>query len=130
MLPSADYGLGSALLTTLSIFFFVVWIWIMIQILTDLFRDHEMSGFGKAAWVLFLVFIPFVTALIYLIARGDGMRDRALKAQSEAQKHFNEYIRDTAGTSQVDELHKLADLKERGALSAEEYDAAKAKYLS
>lgn len=133
MFVFADFGLGSALLTTLSIFFFVIWIWVMIQILSDLFRDHETSGFVKAGWVFFLVFVPFLTALIYLVARGDGMRDRAIKAQADAQKHFNDYIRQTAGsagTSPVDELHKLADLKERGALSAEEYDRAKVKFLA
>ena len=94
----ADYGLGEALLTVLSIFFIVIWIWILITVLIDLFRDHEMSGLGKAIWVVFLIFIPFLTALIYLIARGSGMRDRALKEQAEQKKHFDAYIKETAGT--------------------------------
>ena len=126
----ADYGLGEALLTTLSIFFFVIWIWILITILTDLFRDHELSGWSKAAWVLFLVFIPFLTALIYLIARGAGMRDRTIKAQADAKKHFDEYVREQAHTSPADELHKLNELKEKGALSADEFEKAKAKLLA
>ena len=92
-MPIAEFTLGSALLTTLSIFFFVIWIWILITILGDLFRDHETSGWAKAAWVFFLVFVPFITALIYLIARGDGMRERAVKEQAEARKHFDEYVR-------------------------------------
>jgi hypothetical protein len=127
----ADFGLGEALLVGLEIFFFVIWIWILITIFSDLFRDHEISGWGKAAWVLFLVFIPFLTALIYLIARGNGMRDRAIKAQADAKKHFDEYVREQAhGGSPADELHKLNELKEKGALSSEEFEQAKAKILA
>lgn len=131
MLPIADISFGEILLVALEIFFFVIWIWILITILSDLFRDHELSGWGKAAWVLFLVFIPFLTALIYLIARGEGMRDRTIKAQADAKKHFDEYVRQQAGTgSAADDLHKLNDLKEKGALSQEEFDRAKAKLLA
>ena len=131
LLPVADVSFGELLLIALEVFFFVIWIWILITILSDLFRDHELSGWAKAAWVLFLVFIPFLTALIYLIARGEGMRDRTIKAQADAKKHFDEYVRDQAqAASPADELHKLAELKDKGALSAEEYDKAKAKLLA
>ncbi len=126
----ADIEFGEALLVAFEVFFFVIWIWILITILTDLFRDHETSGWAKAAWVLFLVFIPFVTALIYLIARGGGMRERAIKAQAEAKQHMDSYIQEQAHSSPADELHKLNDLKEKGAISAEEFDRAKAKLLS
>jgi len=131
-LPLADISFGELLLIALEIFFFVIWIWILITILTDLFRDHELSGWAKAAWVLFLVFIPFLTALIYLIARGAGMRDRTIKAQAEAKQHFDSYIREQAhgGGGAADELHKLNELKEKGALSSEEFDKAKAKLLA
>jgi hypothetical protein len=129
-MPLADIDFGEAILLALEIFFFVVWIWILITILTDLFRDHEMSGWGKAAWVLFLVIVPFITALIYLIARGEGMRERAIRAQADAQKHMDSYIRETANASPADELHKLQELKEKGALSDEEFDRAKAKLLA
>ena len=97
-MPLADISFGELLLVALEIFFFVIWIWILITILSDLFRDHELSGWAKAAWVLFLVFIPFLTALIYLIARGSGMRDRTIKAQADAKKHFDEYVRKQAHT--------------------------------
>ncbi len=126
----ADIDLGEALLLALEIFFFVIWIWILITILSDLFRDHELSGWAKAAWVLFLVFIPFITALIYLIARGEGMRERAVRAQAEAKQHFDAYVREQAHTSPADELHKLNELKEKDAISAEEFDRAKAKLLA
>ncbi len=129
-MPLADISLGDALLLALEIFFFVVWIWILITILTDLFRDHELSGGWKALWVLFLVFIPFLTALIYLIARGSGMRDRTIKAQAEAKQHFDEYVRQQSHSTPADELHKLNELKEKGALSQEEFDRAKAKLLA
>ncbi len=130
MLPIADFGLGEALLTALAIFFFVVWIWILITILSDLFRDHELSGWGKAAWVFFLVFVPFLTALIYLGVRGSGMRERAIQAQRDAQSQMDEYIRDTAQASPADELHKLNDLKEKGAISDEEFEKMKAKIVN
>jgi hypothetical protein len=130
-MPLADISFGEVLLVALEIFFFVIWIWILITILTDLFRDHELSGWAKAAWVLFLVFIPFLTALVYLIARGEGMRDRTIKAQADAKKHFDEYVRQQAhASSPADELHKLAELKDKGALSQEEFDQAKAKLLA
>jgi hypothetical protein len=126
----ANFSFGDALLLALEIFFFVIWIWILITILADLFRDHQISGWGKAAWVLFLVFIPFVTALIYLIARGSGMRERALKAQAEAKHHMDAYIQEQAHSSPADELHKLNDLKEKGAISSEDFERAKTKLLT
>ena len=130
-MPFADINIGEALLVAFEVFFFVIWIWILITILSDLFRDHALSGWAKAAWVLFLVFIPFLTALIYLIARGAGMRERTIKAQAEAKQHFDSYVREQAhGGSAADELHKLNDLKEKGALSSEEFDKAKAKLLA
>ena len=129
-LPLADVSFGELLLIALEIFFFVIWIWILITILTDLFRDHETSGWVKAAWVLFLVFIPFLTALVYLIVRGSGMRDRTIKAQADAKKHFDDYVRTQAHSTPADELHKLNELREKGALSDEEFQKAKDKLLA
>ena len=106
----------------------MIWIWILITILSDLFRDHEVSGWGKAAWVFFLVFIPFLTALIYLGVRGRGMRDRALRRQQEAKQQMDTYIRETA-SSPVDELHKLAELHDKGTISDEEFEKMKAKLV-
>lgn len=133
MLPLADITFGHLLLIVLEVFLFVIWIWILITILTDLFRDHEASGWAKAAWVLFLVFIPFLTALVYLIVRGSGMRDRTIQAQVEAKKQFDDYIRAQApgsGASHVEELNRLNDLKEKGALSDAEFQKAKDKLLA
>ena len=85
----ADYTFGQGLLTVLEIFLFAAWLMVLFTIFADLFRDHQMSGWGKAAWVLFLIFVPFLAALIYLIARGSGMRERALAQQQEAQKQLD-----------------------------------------
>jgi hypothetical protein len=129
-MPLAEYTFGQALLTVLEIFLLVAWFWILITVISDLFRDHEMSGWGKAAWVFFLIVLPFLGTLIYLIARGEGMRERTIKEQAEARKHFDSYVRETAGTSSVDELHKLSELKQRGDISQEEFERAKAKLLA
>ncbi len=126
----ADFGLGEALLVVLEIFFVVIWIWVLITVLIDLFRDHELSGWWKAVWVFFLVFLPVITVLIYLIARGGGMRDRAIAEQKHMQQASEEYIRSVAGSSPVDELHKLDALRERGAISQEEFERLKARVLA
>jgi hypothetical protein len=129
LLSIGDYGLGEALLTTLAIFFFVIWIWILITILSDLFRDQELSGWAKAAWVFLLVFVPFLAALIYLGLRGSGMRERSLQAQADAKQQSDSYVRETAA-SPADELHKLSELHDKGVLSDEEFASMKAKVLS
>jgi Short C-terminal domain/Phospholipase_D-nuclease N-terminal len=126
----ADFGLGEALLTVLEIFLLVAWFWILIMVIGDLFRDHETSGWAKAAWVFFLIFLPFLGVLIYLIARGEGMRDRAVRQQTDARKQMDAYIRETAGSSPADELHKLSDLRDKGAISDAEFEQAKAKLLA
>ncbi len=125
----AEYTFGQGLLTVLQIFIFVAWIMVLFTIIGDLFRDHGMSGWGKAAWIVFLIFIPFLGALVYLIARGDGMRERALAEQQEAQAQFDSYVRETAGASHADEIAKLAEQKEKGNLSDAEFEKAKAKLL-
>jgi NADH:ubiquinone oxidoreductase subunit 6 (subunit J) len=126
----ADYSFGQGLLTVLEIFIFVAWIMVLFTVLSDLFRDHDMSGWGKAVWVVVLIFIPFLAVLVYLIARGAGMRERALKEQAENKKHFDEYVKETAGTSKVDELASLADLHDKGKVTDAEYEQMKAKLLA
>jgi len=125
----ADYDLGDALLTVLSIFFIVIWIWVLITVLIDLFRDHELSGWAKAVWVFFLIFLPVITVLIYLIVRGDGMRHRAIEEQKQVQQATDEYIRSVA-SSPVDELHRLDQLRASGAISQEEFERMKARVLA
>ena len=127
----ADFTFGQALLTVLEIFLFAAWLMILFMIIGDLFRDHQLSGWAKAAWVVFLIFVPFLAALIYLIARGDGMRERALHQQQEAQKQLDAYVRQTAGGgSAADELTKLAKLHDDKKISDKEFEKAKAKIVA
>ena len=129
-MPLATVSFGELLLLVLEFFLLFAWIWILITVIVDLFRDHQLSGVAKAVWLFFLVFLPFLGVLLYLIVRGGGMRDRALKEQADAKKHFDEYVRKQAHTSgSAEELHKLNELKEKGALSQAEFDQAKAKLL-
>lgn len=125
----ADVSFGQLLLLVVEIFLFVIWIWILVTIIGDLFRDHSLSGIVKAVWLFFLIIVPFLSALIYLIVRGDGMRDRTLQAQADAKGQFDRYIREQANTSPADELHKLQDLREKGAITEEEFANAKARLL-
>jgi hypothetical protein len=118
-----------------SIFWFMIlftWVWMLITIFGDIFRDHELSGWGKALWTLFLVVVPWLGALVYLIARGRSMNERALAQAQRNEQAFGRYVLETAGarpTSTADELGKLADLRDRGTISAEEFQHAKAKVL-
>ena len=126
----ADFTFGQALLVVLEVFLFAAYLMILFTIISDLFRDHSLSGWAKAAWVLFLIFVPFLAALIYLIARGDGMRERALAQQQQAQKQFDSYVRQTAGSgSTADELATLARLHDERKISDEEFERAKAKIV-
>jgi hypothetical protein len=129
-MPLAEITFGHILLTVVEIFLFVAWFWILVTIIGDLFRDHEVSGWGKALWVFFLILLPILGTLVYLIARGEGMRDRAITEQAEARQHFEAYVRETAGGSSADELQKLSDLKQNGDLSEAEFEQAKAKLLA
>ena len=127
----ADFTFGQALLVVLEIFLFAGYLIVLFTIIGDLFRDHGMSGWGKAAWIVLLIFAPFLGALIYLIARGGGMRERMLAQQQEAQKQFDAYVRQTAGSgSAADELTKLSKLHDDHKLSDEEFERAKAKIVA
>ena len=131
--PFASYSLGDALLTVLEIFLLVIWIWILITIMIDLFRDDSVSGWGKAAWVFFLIFVPYITALIYLIARGNSMNERTRQAMADAEKRQRAYIQEVSGgstASVADQIRDLSALKESGHLTDAEYEAAKSKILA
>lgn len=125
MLPIADYNLGDGLITVVAIFFLVIWFWILVTIISDLFRDHELSGWLKAVWVLLLLVIPFLTMFVYLIARGNGMRDRSIKAQAEMREHLIAQ----GGGSPAQEIARLDDLKKSRSITDAEYKKLKAKII-
>lgn len=129
-MPLADITFDELAVSVVQIVLFVIWAGLLFIILADLFRDHGMSGWGRALWIVFLVLIPYVSMLIYVIARSDGMRERGLQAQSEARYHRISHRQPRPPAGPAHELHKLADLKEKGALSGEEFDRAKAKILA
>jgi Short C-terminal domain/Phospholipase_D-nuclease N-terminal len=126
------YPLLSIFWTMLEFFLFFLWIWLLIVIFSDIFRSHDMGGLAKALWVLFVIIIPYLGVLIYLIARGGSMHERAEQQAARQQQAFDTYVKQAAGSSggSVDELSKLADLKAKGVLTDAEFEAQKAKLLS
>jgi hypothetical protein len=125
------YPLLGVFWTMLWIFCFVIFIWLLIMVFADIFRSHDMGGFAKAMWVIFIIILPFLGILIYLIARGGKMHEHQAKDAAQAQAQFDDYVRQTAASGgTADELAKLADLKAKGTLTDAEYEAAKAKILA
>jgi hypothetical protein len=112
---------------------FFIWIWILITCVMDLFRDHELGGFAKFLWLLFFIVLPYLGVFVYLIARGQGMASRqvaAAQANAEAQRAYIQQVAGTSGgASTADELARLADLKEKGVISEEEFNSLKAKAI-
>jgi hypothetical protein len=128
---ATTYPLLDFFWTLLEIFLLIVWIWLAISVFFDIFRSHDMGGVAKALWVLFIIIFPFLGILVYLIARGGKMHERADAAAARQQRAFNAYVQQTAGTSSAaDQLTKLADLREKGVLTPEEFEAQKAKILA
>ena len=114
---ASSYPLLDLFLTMLEIFLFIVWIWLLIVVFGDIFRSHDMGGLAKAIWVIFIIIIPYLGVLIYLIARGGSMHERAVTAAKAQQDAFDAYVKQAAGSSSnVDQLAKLADLKAKGVL--------------
>jgi ABC-type multidrug transport system fused ATPase/permease subunit len=126
------YPLLSIFWTMLEFFIFFLWIWLLIVIFADIFRSHDMGGLAKALWVLFVIIVPYLGVLIYLIARGGKMHERAAAQAAQQQKAFDSYVKQAAGSSggSADELAKLADLKSKGVLTDAEFEAQKAKLLT
>ena len=127
---ATTYPLLDFFWTLLEIFLMVLWIWLAITVFFDIFRSHDMGGPAKAIWVIFVVVFPFLGILVYLIARGGQMHERAEAAAARQQSAFNNYVRHATGSSSTaDELVKLAELREKGLLTPEEFEAQKAKIL-
>ena len=123
---------GEFLLWTLWIFLFIAYLMILWIILTDLFRDDELSGWWKALWIIALIIFPFLTALIYMIARGKGMQQRKIAEMKAMKEMQDDYIKNVAGTSQTptEQIAHAKQLLDSGAITQEEFDALKAKALA
>jgi hypothetical protein len=128
---SYSYPLLGAFWTIFEIFLWVIWFWIMITVFIDIFRSKDLSGWGKALWFIFVLIIPLIGVLVYLIVRGGSMHERSVRDPRQADQEFRSYVQEAAGSgTPADQLTKLAALRDRGVISAEEFDREKAKILA
>ena len=130
----AEFGTGQVFWSMLWFFLFFIWIWLLISLFGDIFRSSDLSGGAKALWTIFIIVLPFLGVLVYLIVRGNSMQERALKQAADQEAQFRGYVQTVAasggGGGAADEIAKLADLRDKGVISQEEFDAAKAKALA
>ena len=128
---SYSYPLLGAFWTIFEIFLWVIWIWILIYVFIDIFRSRDLSGWAKALWFIFVLFIPLIGVLVYLIVRGSSMHERAVREAQQQDREFRAYVQDAAGSGNTaDQLAKLADLRDRGVITADEFEREKAKVLA
>ncbi len=133
MVIATSYPFLDILWSTLIFFAWVIFIWIAVTVLIDVFRRHDISGWAKAAWVVFVVVIPWIGVLVYLIANHDGMNERRAKDSQAAQQQFDDYVRQTAGAGAggaASEIEKAKQLLDSGAITQAEFDAIKTKALA
>jgi membrane protein implicated in regulation of membrane protease activity len=117
--------------TVLEIFLWILWIWVLIYVFIDIFRSRDLSGWAKALWFVFVLFIPLIGVLVYLIARGGEMQQRAQQQAQQQDQEVRRYIQQTANEgNSADQLAKLADLRDRGVITADEFEREKAKVLA
>jgi ABC-type multidrug transport system fused ATPase/permease subunit len=128
---SYSYPLLGAFWTILEIFLWVLWIWVLIYVFIDIFRSRDLSGWAKALWFIFVLSIPLIGVLVYLIARGGEMHERAVQQAQQQDAQARAYIQEAAGSQNTaDQLSKLADLRDRGVITADEFEREKAKVLA
>ncbi len=129
---ASEWGSGQVFWSMLWFFMFFIWIWLLITVFADIFRSHDIGGFAKTMWVLFVIIIPYLGVFVYLIARGHKMHEHAVEAAEAQNAAARAYIQQAAGTSgsTAEELSRLADLKEKGVISDDEFQKLKAKALA
>ncbi len=127
---SSSYPLLNVFWTMFEFFVWIIWIWLLVMVFFDIFRSHDLSGWAKALWVLFVVVIPLIGVLVYLIVRGTGMHERAEQRAARQDQAFRSYVQQSAAPSSADQLAKLADLRDRGVITPEEFASEKAKVLA
>ena len=128
---ASEFGTGQVLWSMIWFFCFFIWIWLLIMVFADIFRSHDLGGFAKALWVIFVILVPYLGVFIYLIARGHKMGEHAAEAAQAQDAAQQEYIRQAAGTakSPADEIARLAELKDKGTITDAEFQSLKAKAL-
>jgi hypothetical protein len=130
---AAEWGTGQVFWSFLWFFLFFIWIWLLIVVFSDIFRSHDLSGWAKALWVIFVIIVPYLGVFVYLIARGHKMQEHAVEAAQAQDAAMRQYVQNVTaqdGTSTADELAKLADLKAKGVIDDAEFERLKAKALS
>lgn len=128
---SYSYPLLGAFWTVLEIFLWILWIWVLIYVFVDIFRSRDLSGLAKALWFVFVLFIPLIGVLVYLIARGGNMHERAAQEAQQQDREFRRYVQDAAAQgTPADQLAKLAELRDRGVITPDEFEQQKAKVLA
>jgi hypothetical protein len=127
----AEFGTGQVFWSFVWFFLFFIWIWLLIVVFSDIFRSHDLGGWGKALWTIFVIFMPYLGVFVYLIARGHKMQEHAIDAAKAQDAAARAYIQNaTQAASPSEEIARLADLKEKGTISQAEFDQAKAKLLA
>jgi hypothetical protein len=129
----AEFGTGQVFWSFLWFFLFFIWIWLLIVVFGDIFRSHDLSGWGKALWSLFIIFLPYLGVFVYLIARGHKMQEHAAQAAADQQAAFRQAVQNvqsTSAASPADEIARLAALRDQGVISEAEFQQAKAKALA
>ena len=129
---AAQFGTGQVFLSMLYFFLFVIWIWLLIVVFGDIFRSHDLGGFAKTLWVIFVIIVPYLGVFIYLIARGHKMSEHAAEAAKAQNAAFTQAVQQAAGTgdSAADQLAKLANLKANGTIDDAEFQRLKAQVVS
>jgi putative oligomerization/nucleic acid binding protein/phospholipase D-like protein len=129
---AADYPFLDVLWTLIVIFAWVIWFWLLITVFADLFRRRDISGWGKAAWVIFVIFLPYLGVLVYLIAQHEGMAERSAQQAQAAQSQFDDYVKSVSagGSGSAAEIQRAKELLDSGAITQAEFDALKAKALA
>jgi hypothetical protein len=126
---AAEYPLLNVFLSMLYFFLFVLWIFLVFSVLVDVFRSSDLRGVGKTLWVLFIIVLPFLGVLAYLLIRGGSMHERSAQAAAAQDDALRAYIQQAGGAGTADELAKLAQLRDSGVITATEFDAQKARLL-
>jgi len=129
-----DYPLLGAFMTMFWFFIWIIWILLLFRVIADVFRSHDLGGWGKALWLIFVILVPFLGVFVYVIARGHQMGKRDIESAQAREAEFRSYVQDAAGAttaaSSADELAKLAGLRDQGVITDDEFQQQKAKLLA